>query len=212
MKITKFGHSALYIEHKGVGFMIDPGGFSDLPEKYPQIDALLLTHEHPDHLQVPEVKKIKEQFPDATVITNHSIADILKKEGIDAQVVGDGDTAMTKDVTVTGVGSKHAEIFCDFGRVPNTGYMIDDTFFYPGDNFTKPPTAPHILAAPVSAPWMAVKEVIAYVNDMKPAHTIPVHDAVLSDGGREVHFRVTTENTKSATTFHELRAGESIEL
>ena len=213
MKITKYGHSALHIEFQNTGFLIDPGAFSSLPSEYPKTDALLLTHEHGDHFQITEIQKIVQQFPQVVIITNKSIAACLLGRGIQAQQVLDGESVEIRGVMVTGVGSEHAEIFCEHGRVENVGYMIGDgDFFYPGDSFVEPPKQIAVLAAPVAAPWMALKEAIHYTNTVLPKIVIPVHDAVLSDVGREVHYRVYSANIQKEVQFIQLESGVMQEM
>ena len=48
MRITKFGHACIRIEHDGHTIVVDPGGFTQ-PEAVDGADAVLITHEHPDH-------------------------------------------------------------------------------------------------------------------------------------------------------------------
>ena len=50
MRITKFGHSCIRIEHDGHTLVVDPGGFTQ-PEAVDGADAVLVTHEHPDHYE-----------------------------------------------------------------------------------------------------------------------------------------------------------------
>ncbi len=49
MRITKFGHACLRVEHDGTTVVIDPGTFSE-PESVDGADAILITHEHADHV------------------------------------------------------------------------------------------------------------------------------------------------------------------
>ena len=48
MRITKLGHACVRIEHAGVTVVIDPGVFTDVGA-VDGADAVLITHEHPDH-------------------------------------------------------------------------------------------------------------------------------------------------------------------
>jgi L-ascorbate metabolism protein UlaG (beta-lactamase superfamily) len=48
MRVTKFGHSGVRFEYDGVVVVVDPGGFTQ-PEAVDGANAVLITHEHPDH-------------------------------------------------------------------------------------------------------------------------------------------------------------------
>ena len=49
MRITKFGHACVRIEHQGQVVVLDPGVFTE-PEAVAGATAVLVTHVHPDHL------------------------------------------------------------------------------------------------------------------------------------------------------------------
>ena len=48
MRITKFGHACVRIEHGGAALVVDPGMFTE-PEAVDGAEAVVITHEHPDH-------------------------------------------------------------------------------------------------------------------------------------------------------------------
>lgn len=48
MRITKFGHACVRIQHDGTTVVVDPGAFTD-PAAVDGADAVLITHEHFDH-------------------------------------------------------------------------------------------------------------------------------------------------------------------
>ena len=48
MRITKFGHACVRVEHAGASLVIDPGGWTGR-EAVEGATAVLITHEHPDH-------------------------------------------------------------------------------------------------------------------------------------------------------------------
>src|SRR4051812_27786091 len=57
MKIKKLGHCCLVIETKGIRIMTDPGNYSTLQADEKNIDIILITHEHTDHLHIESLKK-----------------------------------------------------------------------------------------------------------------------------------------------------------
>ncbi len=213
MKVTKYGHCSLYIEHQGLRVLTDPGIWSDLPTTLPVIDVLLITHEHGDHLHTPSVKNILAVSPSARVISNSSVAAILAKEGITIEVVDDGKKTVVNGISIEGFGKLHGEIYEKFGQVENTGYMIGDTFFYPGDSFYNPSRPVDILALPVAGPWMHMREAINYAKEMKPRVMFPVHDGFLRpDRFGPFHFVPQTLLKESGLTFIVLPIGEATDL
>jgi len=181
MKIKKLGHCCFIVEPKdGVRIMTDPGAFSTLQNEEKNISLVLITHEHGDHLHIDSLKNILENNPDCMIITNTSVGVLLEKEGIVFTKVEEGETYPFKGVAISGFGNVHAEIYDDYGRVQNTGYMID-SLCYPGDAFYYPDSHVDILALPVCGPWMKTKEAVIYAKTINPRIVFPVHDGMLID-------------------------------
>ncbi|HEX7740293.1 MAG TPA: MBL fold metallo-hydrolase, partial [Marmoricola sp.] len=68
MRITKFGHACVRIEHDGVRLVIDPGMFT-APEAIDDATGVLITHEHPDHWTAEMLRRT-----DAPVFTIEAVA------------------------------------------------------------------------------------------------------------------------------------------
>ncbi len=169
----------MVLEEAGVRFLIDPGAYSTGQKEVRDVDVPLITHEHPDHLDVQSLKIVLQNNPQVGIFTNASVANILKKEGISSKTISDGERIVVKDVSIVGVGVKHAEIYPTIPLVDNTGFLIADRFFYPGDALTVPPKAVEILALPVSAPWTTIAGIIDYARAVRPKICFPVHDGML---------------------------------
>ena len=50
MQVTHFGHSCVLLDTGAARLLLDPGGFSSGFEDLTGLDAVLVTHQHPDHL------------------------------------------------------------------------------------------------------------------------------------------------------------------
>lgn len=179
MKITKLGHCCLVIEIRGVRFLTDPGNYTTLQNEAKNIDAIVISHEHSDHLHVESVKTILQNNPKAVIISNSSVGKILEKENITYTKLADGESMDFKGVVVSGHGLKHAPIYRDYEQVENTGYFFDNKLFYPGDALHNPGKPVDILAFPVAGPWVKISEAVDYVLEVKPRIAFPVHDANL---------------------------------
>ncbi len=189
MKITKFGHCTLLIEHNDCKILTDPGIFSEGFLELENIDAVLITHEHQDHFHIDSIKKILQKNPKLEIFSNHSVGKLLQEQGIAYVPVGDGEVASIKGIVIEGHGKNHAEIYETFGLVENTGFIIGDLIYYPGDSFHLPEKRVPILAAPIYGPWMKISDVINFIRGFSPMYVIPVHDAPLGDAGFEIHER-----------------------
>lgn len=180
MKITKYGHCCLLIEVEGLRILTDPGDYSeDRQNKVQNVDVILITHEHGDHLHIPSLKIVIQNNPQAKVITNSSVGKLLDNEQIKYSLLEDGQNLTEKEVLFEAFGSSHHLIYEGVEAPMNTGYFIDNKLFYPGDALTNPGKPVEILALPVLAPWLKPTEAIDYAKELKPRVCFPVHDAFL---------------------------------
>jgi len=188
MKITKYGHCCLLIEVAGKRVLTDPGRFSNGHTELTDIDLILITHEHGDHCHTDSVIHILDKNPQAVVVTNTSVEKLLAEQGIVADILEGQASGTPAGIPLQAFDGKHVEIVGNFGLVQNTGYLVADRFFYPGDAYTLPNKPVEVLALPVAGPWCKLSEAIAYGLAVGPKIAIPVHDAVLSEFGTAVTY------------------------
>lgn len=188
MKITKLGHCCLIIETKGIRILTDPGIYTTAQNDVKNIDIVLITHEHGDHLHIDSIKAILANNPNAKIITNSAVGKILAEQNWIFEILEDGQNKQVGEVLLEGLGTKHAEIFEEYGQVLNTGYFIDNKLFYPGDALYNPQRPVEVLAFPTAGSWANVKESINYVFEVNPKKCFPVHDG----GFKSTAFLYTT--------------------
>lgn len=181
MKVTKFGHSCMLVEENGVRILFDPGNFSTLQDGVTNLDLLLITHEHVDHCDSQSIKNILKNNPAVKIFTNSGVGAVLAKEGIDYEILEEGGSIVYKDVLVEAFGDKHAIIYNTIPQIQNTGYFINNKFFYPGDNFINPGKPVPILALPVAAPWLKISETLDYAQAVCPEKWFAAHDGMLKN-------------------------------
>jgi L-ascorbate metabolism protein UlaG (beta-lactamase superfamily) len=140
------------------------------------IDLIVVTHEHQDHFHLESLKNILIKNPNAVIVTNTAVGKLLDSAGITHNILEDGNSGEYVSIYLEAHGDKHEEIFEEIGQVQNTGYFIGKDFFCPGDAFTNPGRRVDILALPVSAPWLTLKDSILYAIELKPRICFPVHD------------------------------------
>ena len=186
MRITKFGHACVRIEHDGHTLVIDPGMFTD-PEAIDGADAILITHQHYDHWDADLL-----QQTDAPIHTIAAVAEQIRGEAPDVAeritVVSPGEQ-VDVGLPVTVFGELHAVIHPEYRRVDNSGYLItagDQTIFHPGDSLEVPEQKIDVLCAPASAPWMKVSEAIDFVRAVKAPVNLAIHDRIYTDDAHEI--------------------------
>ncbi|MDQ2932817.1 MAG: MBL fold metallo-hydrolase [bacterium] len=179
MKVTKLGHCCLLIEVRGIRFLTDPGNYTVAQNTVQNINYIVISHEHTDHLHIESLKIVLTNNPSAKVICNNSVGKILETESIPYTKLSDGESITLNGVTLSGYGITHALIYKDYEQVENTGYMFDEKLFYPGDAFHNPRVPVDILAFPVSGPWCTISDAVNYAVEIKPRIAFPVHDGNL---------------------------------
>jgi len=180
MKIKKLGHCCLIIEEEGRKIMTDPGLWTvSESEKQENIDIIIITHEHSDHLHIDALKNILEKNKNAVIITNKSVGVLLDKENIKYKILENKKITQISGINIEAHSCKHEEIFREIGQVENTGFFITERLFYPGDSFYNPNKEVEILALPVAGPWTDIKSAINYALEIKPKYCFPVHDGML---------------------------------
>ena len=184
MRITKLGHACVRIEHEGSTVVLDPGAFTD-PGAAAGADAVLITHEHPDHYLPDQLRAF-----DGTVFTVDAVAARIREDAPDlldrVTVVAPGQRFEAAGVPVRAVGELHAVIHPDLPRFPNSGYVLtlgDSRVYHPGDALTPPGEDVDVLCAPVSAPWMKVSEAIDFALAVGAPRNLAIHDRVYSAQG-----------------------------
>lgn len=183
MKITKYGQCCLLIEVAGKRILTDPGRFSVSQNEVRDIDLILITHEHADHLHADSLEAVLKNNPIAKVVTNTSVGKILAELGINYEILEGVDKAEKAGVELEAYDGKHAEIYKEYGQVQNTGYFIANRLFYPGDAYTETGKDVEILALPIAGPWCRSADAIAYALRVNPKKAFPVHDWLLNDDG-----------------------------
>jgi L-ascorbate metabolism protein UlaG (beta-lactamase superfamily) len=210
LSLSKFRHSCLLIELGDVRILLDPGGFSSGFESLTELSAVLLTHQHPDHLDDARLAALLESNPGAQVIADSASAAQLAERGVSARTVSAGDELSVEGVSIAVYGGKHADIAPGFPTPPNVGYAIGGAFAYSGDAYTPPPEPVQVLAIPAAAPWLRAAETVGYLQQVKPHVVVPVHDAVLSEAGSNLYFNIYRRYaTEQSTEFRVLAADGS---
>jgi L-ascorbate metabolism protein UlaG (beta-lactamase superfamily) len=209
MKITKYEHACLVIQEKGRKLVIDPGEFSQSLTDYTNIDALVITHAHFDHLDKSKVELIVKNSPNVKIFAPSDAIDSIshKYEPMLAdQIFHAGN------FNLRFFGGQHAMVHKSLPIIQNFGVLVNNTLYYPGDSFTTPDRPVRVLAIPANAPWMKVGEAMDFIEIIKPKMTFPTHNFLLSDAGQIIADRLLSQAEKFGTVYRHLSVGESLDI
>ncbi|MGP9539740.1 MBL fold metallo-hydrolase [Brachybacterium sp. AOP43-C2-M15] len=239
MKIRHLVHSCLLVEVAGRRLLIDPGGFSGEAvrglgeEVLAGIDAVLVTHQHPDHLDRALLDEVLALSPEAEVIAEPETAEVLAEPG------GEGAAALTSEqllslaagathelpavegeapLRIEAVGGHHAIIHPDIPRVGNSGIVLsagdEPRLGVTGDSLEPVPQfhGIDVLAFAVVAPWSKMAETIDFLRAVGPVLALPVHDAVASDHGRPIYLRQSTALAPEGTEVRDWPENGTVEI
>ncbi|HKH56318.1 MAG TPA: MBL fold metallo-hydrolase [Propionibacteriaceae bacterium] len=218
MRITHLGHAAVLVETDDARILIDPGNLSAAWHQLTDLDAVLVTHQHPDHLDTDHIGALLTANPAATVLVEPSIVQQIAEAKFpqlpNATAFRPDEQAVVGDVLITGVGGQHAVIHRDIPRIGNVGYVLrssgQPTFFHPGDAYDTAPQGIDVLAMPAYGPWAAMKETIDFVRAVGALEGFPIHGELLNDRGHNLVMSRIDELT--TTRLIDLRGGATHEF
>jgi L-ascorbate metabolism protein UlaG (beta-lactamase superfamily) len=206
MRITHLGHACLLVEMADTRVLVDPGTFADDLSEVRDLDAVLVTHQHPDHLDPDRLPGIVAANPGAVVLVDPGSLEMLSGLGVRART-HDGATTVG-NVTVTPFGEQHALIHDDIPRIPNVGVRLDaagePSFFHPGDALDAEPGEVDVLAFPLQAPWQRSRDMTAFLRRLAAPHAVPVHDGLLQPRGRDLYLTQAGRLGSPSTRIHDL--------
>jgi L-ascorbate metabolism protein UlaG (beta-lactamase superfamily) len=181
MRLTHFDHACVLLETDRGRVLFDPGTFSSGFESLTDLDAVVITHQHPDHIDVERLPALLAGNPGAELLVDAGTASVAAEHGLDATTVSVGDRREVAGVSLQVVGGDHAVIHPDIPGIPNVGYVVDDgAFYHPGDSFVVPDGDIDVLGLPAGAPWLKVSEAVDFYRAVSPRVAVPIHQAVLA--------------------------------
>jgi L-ascorbate metabolism protein UlaG (beta-lactamase superfamily) len=162
-------------ESDGHVLVIDPGVWSD-PEALVGADAVLVTHEHSDHVDVEQLAgdHIPVYAPASGTI-----------EGLQYDGLTPGDVLEVAGFDVAAVGGQHARVVDDQETIANLGYVINATIYHPGDSLYVPDQPIDTAFVPMQASWLKTSEAISFLDTVLPSQAVGIHDGQLKDHGRD---------------------------
>ena len=185
MRITKFTHACVRLERGGSVLVIDPGAFSERAA-LDGADAILITHEHIDHVEPDRVAGVvgERGIP---VFAHPGVAAALPEITSLITTVQPGESIEVAGFAVSAHGGAHQIIHPDIPRVPNLAWLVEadgTNVYHPGDSFAIPDGVEvETLFLPISGPWMRMAEAVDFAREINPVRAFALHDALLSEIG-----------------------------
>jgi L-ascorbate metabolism protein UlaG (beta-lactamase superfamily) len=218
MKLTKFAHACVRLEKDGKVLVFDPGTLSEAEEALAGADAVLITHEHPDHIDVEAVVGALLGSGSLELFAPAGVAAQLREKAADAgsriHTVAPGEKFDAAGFAIQSFGGQHALIHPQIPVVANVGYVVDANVYHPGDSFVVPDGVEvQTLLVPIHAPWNKVGEVVDFVVGVRAPQAFPIHDGLLNETGQGfVEGHVKRIGAKYGTDYRHLSSGDSAEV
>jgi L-ascorbate metabolism protein UlaG (beta-lactamase superfamily) len=182
MQLTHYGHACVLVETGSARLLIDPGTLSSDFESLRELDAVLITHQHADHVDLSKLPALLALNATAVLLADPGSAPALRNAGLSVLVVVPGERAEIAGASIDVVGGEHAVVHADIPTVPNGAFVIDDgAFFHPGDSYFVPQQDVDVLGLPVSGPWVKIGESIDYLRLVAPRVAVPIHERALAN-------------------------------
>lgn len=188
MRVRKFLHSCLLLEKGETLILFDPGKFSFVdkevvPADFFGLNAVIITHSHPDHMDDEAIKVIMKNNREAVILGNAGIAAALQPKGLKVELFEDG-TRHIGEFSVEAFEARH-EAIVSVQIPPNTAYIVDGRLLNPGDSYAYSLDALRgkfdVLALPTMAPWTTELGTVGFAARMGARHVLPIHDGYVRD-------------------------------
>src|SRR3954453_4470192 len=165
MLLTKFTHSCVRITDEGRALVIDPGGFSEVEAALADRAAVLIPHEHPDHVDPSRLAAVAATNRDLRIWAPKAVTDQLSSVAELADrltTVGSGEEFTAGGFPIRTFGGQHALIHSAIPVVANVCYLVEGAIYHPGDSYVVPTAAVELALIPVNAPWAKVAETVDF--------------------------------------------------
>lgn len=213
MLLTFWGHACVSLDHEGRRLVVDPGVFSDVAGALEGAEAVLVTHEHADHVQVQALAAHLAAHTGAVAHVTGAVAEALTAQGADTgrvHVLTPGDRRTVAGVEVEVGGGAHAVIHPDIPVAVNVTLLLGGAVWHPGDSLDLPPGGVRVLLVPVGGPWLRLADAIDYVRAARPELVVPIHGGMFTPDGLTIPLGLL--GRLGGAPLRPLAVGESLAL
>lgn len=213
MLITKHAHACVELAAGDAHVLIDPGTFTpDAAELVAAARAVLVTHEHFDHVDVELLTSALRTRDDLEVWGPSAVVERWTDEhGDRVHAVRPGDEIVAGGLSVSVHGGEHALIHRDVPRVVNVGYLVGGVY-HPGDSYTPPAGEVATLLLPTSGPWTKLGEAVDFVRAVGATTVVQIHELMLSELGQGSYARFLGPEMLGAVPLTLLPVGGTLDV
>ena len=213
VKLTKYEHACVVLEKDGATFVVDPGVFSpNAADIIAGADAVLITHEHPDHVHEGALSAALAARPELAVYAPAAMAGMFSAHAGQFTPVAAGDEFTIGDFTISVHGAEHAVIHPDIPTIANVGFLVDESVYHPGDAYFVPAASVTTLLLPTSGPWTKLGEAADFVRSVSPERAVQIHEIMLSETGKMINSQFLGEQGLTGIPLTQVEIGNSITL
>lgn len=180
LSVTRGVHAAVIISDGSSTIVVDPGAFGFPEEAMKQANAVLVTHDHFDHVDLPSLTASLEQLPDLKVYSPTPLD--LGEHSDRVTVVSEGETFTVGEIPVRVVGREQNRASLDDGFIANVGYVCAEAVLHPGDAYHDEKNL-ELLFTAMMAPWQNRPQLEEHLRSVTPRRAVGIHDVLLSKVG-----------------------------
>jgi len=204
MKVTKYPQSNFLIESKGSRILIDPGylTFEKFnPSDFGTIQAVLITHQHPDHLEKQAARAFSGS--EVPIYGNNDVASVLSKQAVEVNLTEPDKEFQIAGFNIRPIDIPHCQmLYCTkenktltaieissdkkcknhpnlnpkyVDGPPNTGFVINGVLFHPGDGIELATLKVENAFIPINGPTIDFDRAWAFVDSLQAKQIIPMH-------------------------------------